>query len=148
LVCWNADGVCGRKHELDHFLGQHGVDICLLTETHLNAGKVFQMANYVCNRTDWLTEGGGTAILVRCGIDHHAVPMQSLVHLEATAIQAMLASKLVKILAIYLSSSWPLIASDLSACLGCSIPVPMASDLNAKHMDWNSRLVTKRGRLA
>ena len=31
LACWNADGVRGRKLEMEHFLNQHGVDICLLT---------------------------------------------------------------------------------------------------------------------
>jgi len=30
LACWNADGVRGRKQEMDIFLGQHGIDICLL----------------------------------------------------------------------------------------------------------------------
>jgi len=30
LACWNADGMCGRKLELEHFLSQHGVNICLL----------------------------------------------------------------------------------------------------------------------
>ena len=59
----------------------------------------------------------------------------------------MLASKPVKILAIYLSPSRPPIASDLSACLGGYIPVLMADDLNAKHVDWNASLVTKRGTL-
>jgi exonuclease III len=39
MACWNADGVRRRKQELDHFLGQHGIDICLLAETHLKAGK-------------------------------------------------------------------------------------------------------------
>jgi hypothetical protein len=34
LAFWNADGVRGRKIELDHFLAQHGVDVCLLNETH------------------------------------------------------------------------------------------------------------------
>ena len=58
----------------------------------------------------------------------------------------MLASKLVKILAVYLSPSRPMIASDLSACLGGGFPVVMASYLNAKHVDRNSRLVTKIGR--
>ena len=29
LACWNADGVRGRKLELEHFLNQHGVDICV-----------------------------------------------------------------------------------------------------------------------
>jgi hypothetical protein len=35
---WNADGVRGKKIELDHFLAQHGVDVCLLNETHLDPG--------------------------------------------------------------------------------------------------------------
>jgi hypothetical protein len=29
MACWNSDGVRGRKLELEHFLNQHGVDICL-----------------------------------------------------------------------------------------------------------------------
>ena len=92
LACWNADGVRGRKMELDHFLGKHGVDICLLTETHLRSGQVFRLANYVCHRTDRPTEGGGTAILVRRGIDHYAIPVPGLTQLEATAIYVLLAS--------------------------------------------------------
>jgi hypothetical protein len=47
LASWNADGMSGRKSELDHILGKHGVDICLLTETHLRSGHVFRLANYV-----------------------------------------------------------------------------------------------------
>jgi len=47
----------------------------------------------------------------------------------------MLASKPVKIQAVY-----------LSACLGGCLPVLMPGDLNAKHVVWNSRLITKRTR--
>jgi hypothetical protein len=117
LAWWNADGVRSRKQELDHFLGQHGIDIWLLAKTHLRAREVFRLANYVCHRNDRLTEGGGTAILVRRGIVYHAVPVQGLQHLEATAIQVMLTVKPVKILAAYLLPTRPLIASDLSTCL-------------------------------
>jgi len=52
LACWNADGVRRRKLELERFLSQHGVDICLLSETLLNPGQAFRLANYVCHRTD------------------------------------------------------------------------------------------------
>jgi hypothetical protein len=78
LACWIADGLRGRKLELEHFLCQHGVDICLFTETHLKVRDVFRLANYVCHRRDRPTEGGGTAILVRRGIDHYAVPVLGL----------------------------------------------------------------------
>jgi len=118
LACWNAEGVRGMKLELEHFLSQHGVDICLLSETFLNPGQAFRFANYVCHRTDRPTAEGGTAILVRRGIVHHSVPVSGLTHFEATALQVTLAGRPVKILAAYLSPSRPLNGADLTACFG------------------------------
>ena len=91
LACWNAYGVRGRKLELEHFLSQHGVDICLLSETLLKPEQTFRLANYVCHCIDRRTLGGGTAILVCRGIVHHSVPVPGLTHLEATAIQVTFA---------------------------------------------------------
>jgi hypothetical protein len=65
---------------------------------------------------------------------------------EETAIHVMLASGLMKILAAYLSPSRPLFEADLFACLSGWLPVLMAGDLITKHVDWNSRLITPRGR--
>jgi len=93
------------------------------------------------------TAGGGTAILIRRGIVHHSVPVPDLTHFEATAVQVILDGRQVKILAAYLSTSCPLIGADLTACFGGGLPVLMAGDLNAKHVDWNSRLTTIRGKL-
>jgi hypothetical protein len=76
---------------------------------------------------------------------HHSVPVSGLTHLEATVIQVTLAGKPVKMLAAYLSPSHPLIGMDLTPCFGGGLPVLMAGDLNAKHVDWNSRLTTRRG---
>ena len=90
---------------------------------------------------------GGTAFLVRRGIVHHSVPVPGLTHLEATAIQVALVGRPVVVLAAYLSPSRPLIGADLTACFGGGLPVLMASDLNFKHVDWNSRLSTTRGKL-
>jgi hypothetical protein len=99
LACWNADGVRGRKLELENVLSQHGVDIRLSSETLLNPGQVFRFGNDVFNRTDRRTAEGGTAILVRRGIVHHSVPVPGLAHLEAIAIQVILAGRTVKIIA-------------------------------------------------
>jgi hypothetical protein len=38
-----------------------------------------------------------------------------------------------------------LIGAELTACFGGGLPVLMAGDLNAKHVDWNSQLTTRRG---
>jgi hypothetical protein len=121
--------------ELEHFLSQHGVDICLLSQIFLNAGQAFRLANYVCHRTDRSTAGGGTAILVRRGIVHHSLPVPGLTHLEATAVQVTLPGGPVKNIAAYLSPSRPLIEADLTACFGGGLPFLMAGDLNAKHVD-------------
>jgi hypothetical protein len=77
----------------------------------------------------------------------HSVPIPGLTHLEATAIQVAMAGKPVKILAAYHSPSRPLIGAYLSACFGRGLPVLIAGDLNAKHVDWNWRLSTRRGKL-
>jgi hypothetical protein len=145
LASWNADGVRGRKLALEHFLSEHRLDISLFTGTHLRQRDVFQLVN--CHRTDRPTEGGGTAILVRRGIDHHALPVLGLTQLEATAIQIMLASGPLKILAVYLSPSLSIVGSDVSTFFGGGFLVLMAGDLNAKHVDCDSRLTTARGKL-
>ena len=86
-------------------------------------------------------------MLVRRGIVHHSVPVPGLTHLETTAVQVTLACRPVKILAAYLLPSRPLIGADLTACFGGELPILMPGDLNAKHVDWNSRLTTIRGKL-
>jgi hypothetical protein len=85
--------------------------------------------------------------MVRRSTEHYAVPVLGLNQLEATAIDVMLASCPVKTLDVYFSHSRPLIGLDLSACFGGGFPVLMADDLNAKHVDWNSRLTATGGKL-
>jgi len=51
------------KLELKHFLKQHDFNICLLSETFLNPGQAFRLANYVCHCKDRLIDEGGTAIM-------------------------------------------------------------------------------------
>ena len=75
------------------------------------------------------------------------MPVPGVTQLEATAIHVMLASRPVKIQAAYLLPSRPLIEADLSTCLSGGLPVLMAGDLNAKHVDWNSRQITSGRRL-
>jgi hypothetical protein len=61
-------------------------------------------------------------------------------------MQVTMACKPVKILAAFFSPSNPMIGADLSAIFGGGMPVVMAGKFNAKHMEWNSRLSTRRGK--
>ena len=75
------------------------------------------------------------------------MPVSGLKHLEATAIQVIMAGRPVKILRAYLSPSRPLIGADLTACFGGGLPVLMVANLSIKHVDLNSRLKTMRVKL-
>jgi len=59
LACWKEDGVRGRKLEMERFINQHGVEICLSSEVFLNPGQAFRLVNYVCHHKDRLTAGAG-----------------------------------------------------------------------------------------
>jgi hypothetical protein len=143
LACWNCDGVRDRKLELEQFLTEHSFDICLMNKTHLESYRAIRFANYVSHRTDHPTREGDTAIIARRGIDHYAAVL-GLQHLEATAIHLVLASRPVKLVAVYLSPTRHLIESDPTECRSGGFPVLMAGDLNAEHTDRNSRLIRSR----
>ena len=147
LAYSNANGVRGTKEELVQFLSEKGIDICLLNETHLRDGEWFRKANYVCHRNDRPTRGVGTAILVRRGIDHHAVPILGLQQLEATAVQLNLSGRPIKLVAVYIAPDRPTLDDDLSECFRGNILVLMAGDLNAKHSGWDSRANSRSGEL-
>jgi hypothetical protein len=72
------------------------------------------------------------------------VPVSGLQYLQATAIHLVLGTGPVKLLSAYLAPTGPMIESDMTECLTGGIPILMAGDLKAKHMDWNSRLITVR----
>jgi hypothetical protein len=82
--------------------------------------------------------GGGTAILVRRGVEHHALSVPGLRHLPSG--WSWLVNQQRSWRSLSLSPSRPLIKSDVAACLSGEFPVLMAGNLNAKHVDWNSRL--------
>jgi len=89
LACWNADGIRGRKLELEYFLSEHGIDIHLLSETQLEPTReALRWTNYVCHLTDRPTRGGGTAILVRRGIVRYAVSISVLQHCHCHVVLA------------------------------------------------------------
>ena len=99
FACRNTERLQGRKVELEQIRNPYCVYIGFLSETFLNPGQAVQLVNYVCRRTDRLIAGCGTAVLVRSGIVHKSVPVPDRTHLEATAIQVILAGKPEKILA-------------------------------------------------
>ena len=80
------------------------------------------------------TQGGGTMILVRRGIDHYSVPASNLRQMEATAICVNIGGMPVKLVADYLSPLRSLVDADLFECISGGTPVLwlVISTLNIK----------------
>ena len=146
IDCRTADGQRVRNLELKHFLSQHGVDVCLLSETFVNTGQAFRLANHVFYRRDRLTVGAVqpswyVVLLFNTQCHFRAWPIWRLPSFKSYS----LAGRAGKILAGYLSPSRPLIGANLNVGFGGGLPVFLAGYLNTKNVDWNSELITRRG---
>ena len=128
LACRNVERLLGREVELENFLNQYAVDICLWSETILNP---------IASATAQATAGVSTAKLVRRGVVHHSGPVLGLTHLQAPV------DRPVKILTAYLSPSHLLIGAKMSACFWRWLTVLLPGDLNTNHVEWNWRLSTR-----
>nr|CAD7404735.1 unnamed protein product [Timema cristinae] len=89
LKCWWPFDVTTYPTYQLTYAYQHRVDVMLLGETHLRSAMRFSLAELICHRSDRAVdvEKGGTAVLVRRGLDHHVISLPPLQHMEATAIQ-------------------------------------------------------------
>nr|CAD7409541.1 unnamed protein product [Timema cristinae] len=89
VALWNANGVVGKKAELESFLAKHRVDVMLLGETHLRSAMRFSLAEFICHRSYQAGNvgRGGTAVLVRRGFDHRVISLPPLQHMEESPIQ-------------------------------------------------------------
>jgi hypothetical protein len=128
LAYWNSDSIRGRKLELERFLREYGIDICLLSEIHLEPARTLRLANYVCHRKNRPARRGGRGALVRRDIDYYAVPVSDLQQLEAITIYEMWGNMPVELGAAYLSPT-----RTLTECLSGGYLILLAGDLNAKH---------------
>jgi hypothetical protein len=110
--------VRGRKFDLEPFLNQHGVEICLLIENFLNPGQTFRVGSYVCHRKHRPTAVCGSVFLVRHGIVQNSVAVLGLTQQVFTAIQITLVGRTVKNLGSCLSPSCQMIGEDLTPSFG------------------------------
>ncbi|GJQ67497.1 hypothetical protein Trydic_g8321 [Trypoxylus dichotomus] len=148
IAFWNANGLPPKKYELEEFIQRQQLDAVLTGETHLPASNRLSFRNFRVYRTD--REGareGGTAILIKSTIDHHADHHLALDlnNIEITAITVNLATGPVKLVAAYKAPNRQLLENDLSEIFDTRGAVILAGDLNAKHPSWNSRVTNASG---
>ncbi|GFS94250.1 putative RNA-directed DNA polymerase from transposon X-element [Nephila pilipes] len=91
--------------------------------------------------------GGGTALLVRNSLPHHATPFQTSI-IERTAITLERSNKAsITIASVYKSPRKPIEKSELQNLFTNRRDVLVIGDLNAKHHTWNPTGNNRQGNI-
>lgn len=146
-MAWNANGLRTKIHEFREFLPRLGVDIALVSETHLKPGHRVGISNYLHYRNDReIGRGGGTAIFIKSNLPHSEIPTPANLQIEATLVQVQTRTGSITIGSLYNPPTKKLEKADLESLINLDRKVIMAGDLNAKHSDWHSQTTNANGR--
>lgn len=147
IMYWNADGIERDKLLLTVVLQTKQIDLALICETRLKINTNLKIRNYdIYHSPGPNPPYGGTAVIIKSCIPHHATQIPALQNLQLTAVNIKTSTEILCIGALYHSPSYELLDSDLNIMNNISQHFILAGDLNSKNTDWNSRITTKRGR--
>jgi len=145
IATWNANGLLQHIPELEVFLGEDKVDICLIFETYFTESSYIKIRGY--HTPHPLNKPRGSAILIKNNILHFEKPKISNPMMQVTTICIRVKNKDFKISAIYCPPRHTPRKNDyieLLRTLGNNFI--LGGDFNAKHKYWGSRLTTNKGR--
>ena len=147
LLYWNADGVERDKLLLGVILEREDIDIALLGETKLKPNGTLKVRKYSTYHSPGPnTPHVDTAMLIKSSIHHCPIQTPQFHNLQLIAVKIITESETLAIGSLYHSPSFPLRTDDLDALYSLKINFIYASDMNAKHTNWNSRLISTKGR--
>jgi len=80
VLVFNANGIGRQRYELGKQLQDYRIDVCLLSQTHVQPQETFFIPNFhVCRTDHFPTLKGGTVVEVRKGMPHNHVDPSALV---------------------------------------------------------------------
>lgn len=90
IIIWNANGLLSqeKRNEVKAFVIDEEIDVMLVSETHFTDINSFYIRGYITYSTNYPGKKarGGTAIIIRRGIGHHAIRGFRTKYLQATSI--------------------------------------------------------------
>lgn len=149
IATWNANGIQNRKYELEVFLKEQHIDVCLLSETHSTKQSYLKIHGYQIYQTIHPDNQarGGTAVIIKNHIKHHEMQQYQSKETQLTVVEIISAKQRLQVAAIYCPPRYNLKKSDyLNILQHMNGRFIVGGDLNAKHTDWGSRLTTTKGR--
>jgi len=148
LCVWNAQGVVDKRLELYDFLEENQIDIALITETHLNPSKNFNLPNFTCYRCDRIrNKGGGVMILIKDCISSCLINSDNTQQHESVTIRTKFSKAgIVNITCLYNPPRNIIESNQFMNYFDPNINCILAGDLNAKYQFWGCYSTNKVGK--
>lgn len=136
IATWNANGMLKRIQELELFLWDQKIDVCLISETHLNRDSFCKIRGYLIYHTTHPSNNGrgGSAVIVKDNIKHYEESKYETYAMQVIAVNILTKTKNITIAAIYCPPGKKLKNNDylgLFQMLGDHFII--GGDYNAKH---------------
>lgn len=149
IALWNANGLAQWRLETESFLRLQKIDVLLVAETHFTNKTFFNITGYSLYHTQHPdgTARGGSAILIRNGIQHYQYNSYQQDYAQITSIVVKELNSTLVLAAVYCPPRYAIkndLFADCFQYLGKRFIA--GGDYNAKHTLWGSRLITPRGR--
>ena len=103
IVTWNANDLLQHIHELEIFLRNEKIDVCLIAEIHLTKQSFVKIRGYVIYHTNHPADKaqGGSAVIIKDCIKHHEEIKIELETMQVTTIKVQAKNKKFNVSAIY-----------------------------------------------
>lgn len=149
IATWNANGILDHREELEAFLYEQEIDICLISETHLTTQNYVKFKGYntYCTIHPTDTARGGSAVVIKENIKHHENSKIEIEEIQATTVEIKTNKYNFTVGAVYIPPRHNLKREnykDFLEQMGENFII--GGDFNAKNTIWGSRLTTTKGR--
>ncbi|KAJ8737403.1 hypothetical protein PYW07_000674 [Mythimna separata] len=149
IAAWNINGIAPNTNELEVFLKEHKIDICLISETHTTVRSEIRIPGFCVYHTPHPSGGshGGSAVVIKNNIKHYLLEPFATEHLQGTTVRVEDPSGPFNISAVYCPPRHNInedMFSEYFETLGNTFIA--GGDWNAKHNNWGSRITLTRGR--
>jgi hypothetical protein len=146
---WNVNGLPQKRQELQLFLDEQKIDVCLLAETHLTNQSYIKIKGYQVYHMvhPQNTARGGTVVLVKDNKIHHEEAKYETDEIQATVVTVEIKRQAITFAAAYCPPSYNLKKTDyLNFLRSLGERFMVGGDYNAKNTHWGSRLTTSKGK--
>nr|CAI5847005.1 unnamed protein product [Callosobruchus analis] len=143
IFSWNARSAVANKQSLKQFLGEHDIDVALISETLFQPNRVYTFSGYNIVRNDRFDGRAGTAIFVKKGLrfTEKLIDLRSInEEISLCVVELYLpTNELLTLASLYRPPQTRTTTRDWRNCFNLlEEPYIIGGDVNGHNMSWGS----------